>query len=1269
MQQVELGQKQPWQISWNDSAWTAGELFQAPVSRRRMSLGQAPPAEDGRARDPEELVEEDQELVRAAMERQEGRVSSTFRHVMPVDEGSEGAPETVMDLKRLRAHQRQALVDRALQTKDQDNELLVRKLKERFERVDLKMPTVTVQYSSLGVNATVHIGSRALPSVWNFYRNTVESALIGLWLMRSHKRPFTILKDVSGAIKPGRMTLLLGPPGSGKTTLLKALAGRLQRSPDLKLTGSIRYNGENLSQFYPQRTAVYVDQVDSHLAELTVKETMDFSARAQGPGTKREALRELRARERKLGITPDSDLDGYLKAAAVHGQSSSAVTLLVMRLLGLEVCADTKVGNAMIRGISGGQKKRVTTGEMIVGPAKTLFLDEISTGLDSSTTYLIVKCIRNFTKALEGTVLMALLQPAPEVYDLFDDILLLCEGHVVFHGPRDRVLPFFARLGFQLPGRKGIADFLQEVTSQKDQRQYWADDTRAYKFVPVEHFARAFADSECGRAAQAASEEKVPLSNAPHSRMDPLVRKKHALGAWEMFKACAHREVILMKRHSFTYKTRTLQNLIMAFVASTLWPKPLLNQNSRDMGAVYAGILFYSLINLLFDAFSEMSMMVESLSIFYTQRDNLFYPAWAFALPTTLLRIPYSLLESFLWSIIVYWSVGLAPTAARFFTFWLLLFLSHQVALNMFRLIGAIGRHIVVAFNIAWGVFILVVLLCGFTLIKPNIPPWYIGGYWALPLQWLTTSIVNNEFLDERWQKPDPDNPGHTLAESVMAQFSFRYGVGELWLGVGVTAAWTIVMAGATFLALILLDPMDGKAANMPEELLHEREYTRTGIAPQGSRLLQEMASMADSAHEEEAAVSKQGSDAELGRSGAQNGHAHGGDVDGRRVTESRRRRLGHHSDPGRGMTLPFQPLSLAFSHMYYSVDMPPGHAGEGERVEGASRPQLTLLYDISGAFRPGRLTCLMGVSGAGKTTLMDVLAGRKTGGLVRGSITVDGHPKVHETFRRIASYVEQFDIHSPGATVHEALLFSAQLRLIGVSKPDARKFVDEVMDLMELSSLKGSLVGLPGHSGLSVEQRKRLTIGVELVANPSVVFMDEPTSGLDARAAAIVMRTVRNTVNTGRTVVCTIHQPSIDIFEAFDELLLLKRGGRTIYCGPTGHESQQLVAYFASKKGVEALPEGTNPASWMLEVTSLGSEAKLGVDFADVYAGSQLARDNDAMVQELQTAAPSSKPLHFKNHFSIGLFGQASIPRWLPALCLHCEEETSGCTSGMPPP
>lgn len=132
-------------------------------------------------------------------------------------------------------------------------------------------------------------------------------------------------------------------------------------------------------------------------------------------------------------------------------------------------------------------------------------------------------------------------------------------------------------------------------------------------------------------------------------------------------------------------------------------------------------------------------------------------------------------------------------------------------------------------------------------------------------------------------------------------------------------------------------------------------------------------------------------------------------------------------------------------------------------------------------------------------------------------------------------------DIASLDVVVHYIGWFSkSQIQIMGNEPLPGnllQMFIEEVMELVELNPLRQALVGLPGVSGLSTEQRKRLTIAVELVANPSIIFMDEPTSGLDARAAAIVMRTVRNTVDTGRTVVCTIHQPSIDIFEAFDEV------------------------------------------------------------------------------------------------------------------------------------
>ncbi|KAL2470800.1 ABC transporter G family member 29 [Abeliophyllum distichum] len=171
--------------------------------------------------------------------------------------------------------------------------------------------------------------------------------------------------------------------------------------------------------------------------------------------------------------------------------------------------------------------------------------------------------------------------------------------------------------------------------------------------------------------------------------------------------------------------------------------------------------------------------------------------------------------------------------------------------------------------------------------------------------------------------------------------------------------------------------------------------------------------------------------------------------------------------------------------------------------------------------------------------------------------------------------------------------------------------FVDEWMDLVELDSLKNAIVGISGVAGLSTEQRKRLTIGVELVANPSIIFMDEPISGLDA--IAIVMRTVRNPLDTGITVVCTIHQPSIDIFESFDEAIT----------------------------GVPKIKEKYNPAAWMLEVSSVASKSRLGMYFSEYYKSTNLSERNKVLVEELSTSPTGAKDLYFSGHYSQTTWGQ----------------------------
>ncbi|XP_057454235.1 pleiotropic drug resistance protein 1-like [Lotus japonicus] len=1090
-----------------------------------------------------------------------------------------------IDINDLGFQQRQKLLDRLIKVAEVDNERFLLKLKERIDRVGIDIPTIEVRYEHLNVETEAYLGSRALPTFVNFAKNLVESFFTSLHILSTKKRHVTILKDVSGIIKPGRMTLILGPPGSGKTSLLLAMSGKLD--PNLKVSGRVTYNGHEMNEFVPQRTAAYISQHDVHIGEMTVRETLAFSARCQGVGSRYELLAELSRREKEANIKPDPYLDVFMKAAATGGQEVNIVTDYVLKILGLDICADTMVGDEMRRGISGGQRKRVTTGEMLVGPANALFMDEISTGLDSSTTFQIVSYLRQYIHILNGTTVISLLQPAPETFELFDDIILISDGQIVYQGPREFILEFFESLGFKCPERKGVADFLQEVTSKKDQEQYWLRRGEPYRFVTVTQFAEAFQAFHVGR--KTGDELGIPFDKSK-SHPAALTTEKFGINKKELLRANFSREYLLMKRNSFVYIFKICQLTFMAIVTVTLFLRTEMHRDSLSDGSVFSGAVFFSLGTIMFNGMAEISMSIAKLPIFYKQRDLLFYPSWAYAIPNWILKIPVTFVEVAVWVILTYYGIGFDPNVWRFVKQYALLLLVNQMASGLFRAIAALGRNMIVANTFGSFALVMLITLGGFILSRKDIKGWWIWGYWTSPLMYGQNAIMANEFLGDSWSH-FTQNSNKSLGLQVLESRGFFTQAYWYWIGIGALTGFMFLYNIIYTLALTFLNPFDKAQTTINEE---SEDKTPNGRAPKD--LIGNADSAVDSSH-------------------------------GRK----------------RGMVLPFEPHSITFDNIVYSVDMP-----QEMRDQGVMEDRLVLLKGVSGAFRPGVLTALMGVSGAGKTTLMDVLAGRKTGGSIGGSIKVSGYPKNQEAFARISGYCEQNDIHSPHVTVYESLLYSAWLRLPAEVDSNTRKsFIEEVIELVELNPLRNSLVGLPGVSGLSTEQRKRLTIAVELVANPSIIFMDEPTSGLDARAAAIVMRTVRNTVDTGRTVVCTIHQPSIDIFEAFDELFLMKRGGQEIYVGPLGRHSSKLIEYFESIEGVNKIKDGYNPATWMLEVTSSAQELTLGVDFHHTYKNSELFRRNKQLIAELGKPAPGSKDLHFPTQYSQSFLVQCLACLW----------------------
>uniref|UniRef100_A0A7N1A3M5 ABC transporter domain-containing protein n=2 Tax=Kalanchoe fedtschenkoi TaxID=63787 RepID=A0A7N1A3M5_KALFE len=1155
-------------------------------------------------------IDEDEEALRwAAIERlptyDRLRTSIINSFIDDENAGKEKASHKQVDVRKLDGNDRQHFIDKLFKVAEEDNEKYLRRFRNRIDKVGIVLPTVEVRFENLTIEADCYVGNRALPTLPNVARNIVESALSVVGLSFAKRSKLTILKNASGIVKPSRMALLLGPPSSGKSTLLLALAGKLD--PRLKVRGEVTYNGHRLDEFVPQKTAAYISQHDVHVGEMTVKETLDFSARCQGVARRYELLDELARRERDAGIFPDPEVDLFMKATAIEGAESSLITDYTLRLLGLDICQDTIVGDEMQRGISGGQKKRVTTGEMIVGPTSTLFMDEISTGLDSSTTFQIVKCLQQIVHLTEATILVSLLQPAPETFNLFDDIILLSEGQIVYQGPRDNVVEFFESCGFKSPERKGTADFLQEVTSRKDQEQYWADRSKPYRYIPVPEFAAKFKQFHVGKRLH--SELSVPYDKSL-SHKAALEYTRYSVPKMELIRACFDKEWMLIKRNSFFYVFKTVQLIITGFIGSTVFLKTQMHSRNEEDAGLYIGALVFAMVINMFNGFAELPLAITRLPVFYKHRDLLLHPAWAYTIPTWLLRIPITIFESVVWMIISYYTIGFAPEASRFFKQLLLVVLIQQMASALFRLIAGVCRTMIIA-NTGGALMLLIVfMLGGFIIPRGQIPKWWIWGYWVSPMTYSYNAIAVNEFFAARWMSKLASDGVTPLGLAVLKSVGVDRNENWFWIGAAALLGFTVLFNVLFTLALTYLSAPGKPQAIISKETAAEMEANqeawsepRLRTAPSKKESLDRSLSSADANNARKMTFQRLSPSATSDSEGA----------------------------PKRGMVLPFTPLAMSFYCINYYVDMPPEM-----KEQGVTEDRLQLLRDVTSTFRPGVLTALMGVSGAGKTTLMDVLAGRKTGGYIEGDIRIAGHPKVQETFARIAGYCEQNDIHSPQVTVHESLIYSAFLRLPKeVSKHEKMVFVDQVMELVELNNLKEALVGLPGITGLSTEQRKRLTIAVELVANPSIIFMDEPTSGLDARAAAIVMRTVRNTVDTGRTVVCTIHQPSIDIFEAFDELLLMKRGGQVIYSGPLGRNSQKIIEYFEAIPGVPKIKEKYNPATWMLEVSSVAAEVRLGMDFAEYYKSSSLHERNEALVKELSTPPPASKGLYFTSQYS----------------------------------
>ncbi|TIA05865.1 ABC drug exporter AtrF [Aureobasidium pullulans] len=988
----------------------------------------------------------------------------------------------------------------------------------------------------------------------------------------------TILSDFSGTIKPGEMLLVLGRPGSGCTTLLKTLAN--QRAGYTSIDGEVTYGGtpaEEMGKKY-KGEVLFIPDEDLHYATITVKNTLSFALKTKTPGK-------------------ESRLEGESRGAYVK-----EFLRIVTKLFWIEHTLGTKVGNEYIRGVSGGEKKRVTIAEAMVTRASAQCWDNSTKGLDASTALEYVQSLRSLTNMARISTAVALYQAGESLYDCFDKVVLLHEGKCCYFGHTEDAVEYFKELGFVQPDRWTSADFITSVTDEHERhvKEGWEDK------IPRsgEDFDRIFQQSEQKKRNLKEIEEfegeTQKLAEARHEAQTKATKKKNFEVSFpKQVMACTQRQFLVMVGDKQATVGKWGGIGFQALIVGSLF----YNQPKTVLGAFpRGGVMFFSLLFNALLALAELTAVFQSRPILLKHKSYQFYRPSAFAIAQTVVDIPLVFVQVFIFDIVVYFMSGLQRTASQFFISLMFLWIVTMTMYALFRAVGSLVASLDVATRITGPVIQILVVYTGYLIPPRKMHPWFAWLRWVNPVQYGFEGLMANEFYNLELQCVPPylvppnapsaeyqscalqgSTPGSPVVNGAdYIQTAFTYSRSHLWRNFGFICAFFLFFVALTAIGMELQKPNKGGG---------EVTVFKRGQVPRSV--------------EKDVETGGRASDEE-------SGEANSGQVDATPNNDEARKESDSDDTVaaiGKNETI------FTWQNVNYTIP-----------YEGGER---TLLQDVSGFVRPGKLTALMGASGAGKTTLLNTLAQRINFGVVSGDFLVDGKP-LPRSFQRATGFAEQSDVHEPTATVREALRFSAKLRQPKeVSLDEKYDYCEKVIDLLEMRDIAGATIGKVGE-GLNPEQRKRLTIAVELASKPELLmFLDEPTSGLDSGAAFNIVRFLRKLADAGQAILCTIHQPSSVLFEEFDELLLLKSGGRTVYHGELGDGSKNLITYL-EKNGEQECPADANPAEWMLEAIGAGNPDYNGPDFGDLWEKSkekeQQQQEIKSMIQERRKASDGAK-------------------------------------------
>eukprot|EP00026_Physarum_polycephalum_P000540 Phypoly_transcript_00541.p1 GENE.Phypoly_transcript_00541~~Phypoly_transcript_00541.p1 ORF type:complete len:1444 (+),score=259.70 Phypoly_transcript_00541:181-4512(+) len=1019
-----------------------------------------------------------------------------------------------------------------------------------FDLAGIKRKKMGVVFKNLNV---VGEGADAssIPNLLSPFVTVWEYANPLNWFRKVSKgTDFDILHNLTGFCKHGEMLLVLGRPGSGCSSFLRVMAN--QRDTYKAVTGDVNYGGISAKKFERYMgESIYTAEEDVHFPTLTVRQTLTAALKCK---------------------TPDKRVPNQTRKMFIERLMN-----MLLQIFGLMKQIDTPVGNEWIRGLSGGERKRLTIAEAMTAGAAINCWDCTTRGLDAASALDYTRSLRIMSDVLHKTTIASFYQASEDMYSLFDKVLVLDKGICVYFGPAATAKQYFEELGFRCEQRKSTPDFLTGITNPNERKVQEGFEDRVPK-TAAEMERRYLMSRTHDDMMQELNEYEAYIEREqPRKDFERAIYDAKARGSrsssvyvtnfWIQIQTLLTREFQLISGDKGAIFSKIFAVLSKSFIYATAYLLMEVNVAgafSRG-GAIFVSVLFNSLVSL-----AELPNALRGRRVLQKHKTYAMYHPAAYHIATIASDIPIAFMQVTLYSICAYFLFGLQYNAGKFFIFLFTLFLTSVTMVEFFRFCGNIASSYFAASQMSNIGLVLLLLYSGFLIPNTQMHPWFSWIYWANPMAYAFKGIFSSEMKGLVFPCTGtgavPFGPGYndTSAQAcVLAGHKLGgplevrgedylisyYDYDTSQMNIDIIAVFLLWLAYiAANCAVMELYDLEGAG--------YTRQVYKRGKAPK----------------QNDANAVVQQADINLSM---------GSNIQAKNDT------------------------TFTWKDVNYTVP-----------VKGGTR---LLLDNVEGWIKPGQMTALMGSSGAGKTTLLDVLSKRKTIGVIDGTILLNGET-LRIDFERLTGYVEQQDVANPSITVREALRFSARMRQDpSISLEDKYEYVENVLAMMEMTHLGDALIGdMESGLGISVEERKRLNIGMELVGKPELLFLDEPTSGLDAQSSYNIVKFIRKLADSGMPLVCTIHQPSSVLFEYFDRLLLLARGGKTVYFGDIGPNSRVMLDYF-ERNGAPKCEDSENPAEYILRAIGAGVSSKVTQDWPATWKASPESHEVHAELARIE--------------------------------------------------